>query len=170
MGVLVQLRIVLSMALFVSYSLSAFGAEIVLCEVGSDIDNDIGKIVYEMDEDGRAIKHLYQDTFRNGQRTARIELEAAGLRNGIVLNRKDKYITVRMYSDNFEAETGGVLYLDTLYSGVSGERKEYEMQMAMDKSGPVLIQNKQTFRKMKFIAKRSRILGVIGIEKVLFGN
>lgn len=165
-----QLRIVLSMVLFFSYSFSTFAAETVLCEVTSDIDNDTGKIVYEMDADNRSIKHLYQDNYHNGQRTARVELEASGLKTGIVLNRKDKYITVRMYSDNFEAESGGVLYLDTLYSGVSGERKEYVMEMALDKSVPVLIQNRQTFTKMKFVAKRSRVLGVIGIEKVLFGN
>jgi len=166
----VQLRMVLPTVLFLIISFKAIAAEKVLCDVTSDIDSDTGKIVYEMDEEDRAIKHLYQDSFRNGVRVARIELQADGLREGIVLNRKDKYITVRMQSDNFDTERGGILYLDTLYSGVSGERREYEMEMAMDKSGPILLKNNQKFSKMKFIAKRSRVFGVIGIEKVLFGN
>lgn len=151
-------------------SFAALAGETVLCEVSSDIDSDIGKIVYEMDQDNRSIKHLYQDTYSQGVRIGRIELPPEELRAGIVLNKKDKYIIVRMRSDNFDAERGGVLYLDTLYSALSGERREYVMELAMDKSGPVLIQNKQTFSKMKFIAKKSRVLGVIGIEKVLFGN
>lgn len=164
-----QLSILLPMALLFSLSWGAIAGENVLCVVSSDIDNDIGKIVYEMDEDNRVIKHLYQDSFHDGKLTGRIELDPKALKSGIVLNRKDKYITVRMYSDNFD-ETGGVLYLDTLYSGVSGERKEYTMEMAMGPNGPELIQNNVNFTKMKFIAKRSRVLGVIGIEKVVFGN
>lgn len=156
--------------MFWSLTFSASAIEKVLCDVTSDIDKDNAKIVYEMDEDNRVIKHLYQDSFRAGVRTARIELEASGLKDGIVLNRKDKYVTVRMYSENFDPERGGILFLDTLYSGLSSERREYEVELAFDLNGPVLIQNKQPITKMKFIAKRSRVLGVIGIEKVLFGN
>ena len=61
-----------------------------------------------------------------------------------------------------------MLYLDTLYSGLSGERREYVMELAMDKNGPVLLKDKEVFRTMRFIAKRSKVFGVIGIEKVLF--
>ncbi len=165
-----QLRMVLPTVLLLFISFKTYAVEKILCGVTSDIDNDVGKIVYEMDKDNRTIEHLYQDSFRNGVRTGRIELKADALRDGIVLNRKDKYVTVRMHSDNFDPERGGVLYLDTLYSGASGERKEYLMELAMDATGPILIKNNQTFTKMKFIAKRSRVLGVIGIEKVLFGN
>jgi hypothetical protein len=151
-------------------SLKSFAEERLLCIVTSDIDNDVGKIVYEQGNEGRGIGHLYQDTYKEGQRTARIELKAEGLKEGIVLNRKDKYITVRMHSDNYDDQQGGVLYLDTLYSGVSGERKEYELELAMDKEGPVLIENKNNFTAMKFVAKRSKVFGIIGIEKVIFGN
>jgi hypothetical protein len=149
---------------------SAVSAEKVLCTVTSDIDNDVGKIVYEMDSDNRAIAHLYQDSFHESNRIARIELKADELKDGIVLNKRDKYVIMRMQSDNYDVERGGVLNLDTLYSGVSGERREYEMEIAMDKSGPILLQNKKQFTKMNVIAKRSKLLGIIGIEKINFGN
>lgn len=149
-------------------AMSAMAEEKVLCTVTSDIDSDIGKIVYEMDSEGRAIQHLYQDTYHNGARTSRIELKADGLQDGIILNKKDKYIIMRMQSDNFDAERGGVLRLDTLYSALSGERKEYVMEMAMDKNGPVLLTNGRTFSKMSVVAKRSKVFGVIGIEKINF--
>ncbi len=165
-----QLRNVFPVVVLSLLSFSAMALEKDLCLVTSDIDNNTAKIVYEMDSDNRAIEHLYQDSFQGGVRISRIELKADGLKNGIVLNRKDKYETVRMHSDNFDAERGGVLYLDTLYSGVNGQRKEYVMELAMDKDGPVMISNKQEFRKMHFIAKRSKVFGIIGIERVVFGN
>lgn len=153
---------------FLLSALSAQAAEKVLCTVTSDIDSDVGKIVYEMDAEGRAIAHLYQDTYHNGSRTDRIELKADGLQEGIVLNKRDKYVIMRMQSDNFDVERGGVLRLDTLYSAISGERKEYVMEMAMDKNGPVLLNAGKSFSRMSVVAKRSKVFGVIGIEKINF--
>lgn len=149
-------------------SFNALSEEKVLCVVSSDLDSDTGKIVYQMDDDNRSILHLFQDSYHDGKLSGRIELKSDGLKEGIVLNRKDKYITVRMHSDNYEAESGGMLLLDTLYSGVNGERREYEMELALDTVGPNLFHDKKIFKKMKFIAKRSKVLGVIGIEKVIF--
>lgn len=165
-----QLRSVFPIVLLSLLSFTAMAEEKVLCVVTSDIDSDTGKIVYQMDSENRGIEHLYQDTFHNGVRTDRIEIKADALKDGVVLNKRDKYIILRMHSDNYDSERGGVIYLDTLYSALSGERKEYEMDIAMDKSGPVLIANKQNFSKMTFVAKRSKIFGIIGIEKILFGN
>ena len=151
-------------------SFSAFAAEKLLCSVSSDIDSDIGKIMYEMDGDNRAIKHLFMESFHNGVLTGRIELAAEGLKQGIILAKKDKYTIIRMHSDNYDTESGGLLYLDTLYSAISGERKEYMIEITKDDTGVVLLQNKQVFTKMKFVAKRSKMLGVIGIEKVILDN
>lgn len=164
----------LKFSLFTIFFLFSFilqAEEKVLCTVTNDIDSEAAKIVYELDQDQRAIIHLYKDTYKGGQQTERVEMKVSDLTNGgIVLNRKDKYVTVRMWSDNYDAERGGMLYLDTLYSGVSGERRQYSIDLAMDKQGPIMIYEKQEFSQMKFIAKRSRVLGPIGIEKVLFSK
>lgn len=164
------MKLVYSVLLCSLISFSAYAEEKVLCTVTSDIDNDLGKIVYEMDQDNRAIAHLYQDTYHNGTRTERIELKTDGLRDGVVLNKRDKYVILRIHSDNYDSERGGVLFLDTLYSALSGERREYEMDLAMDTKGPVLSSNKQNFSKMLVTAKRSKVFGVIGIEKISFGK
>jgi hypothetical protein len=147
----------------------AHASEVTLCEVTSDIDNETAKMVYEMDADGRAITHMYKDRYVNGKRVEREELKISDLVGaGIVLAKKDKIVAVRMYSHNFDMERGGVLYLDTLYSGVSGERKEYEFEMGKTETGIVMTYKDVEFKRMHFIAKRSRILGIIGIEKVNF--
>ena len=165
-----RLRFVLPMFLSLFIWTEAFAVEKVICVISSDIDKDIGKIVVDMNQDNRVMEHLYQDSYHDGKLIGRVELNASELKTGIILNRKDKYIIVRMHSDNYDSERGGVLYLDTLYSGISSERREYEFDLAMDKEGPVLIHEKDNFSKMKFIAKRSKVFGVIGIERVEFGN
>jgi hypothetical protein len=146
--------------------------ENLLCTVSSDVDSDVGKLVYEMDEDGRVIDHLYSEKWVNNILVSREEIKLADLvGNGIVLHKKDKYITVRLYSHNFDEERGGVLYLDTLYNAVKGERKEYTIEISKNlKSEIEMTYNKQNFSKMKFIGKKVPVLGVVGIEKVNFSK
>lgn len=149
---------------------SAFAFEKVLCLVTNDVDKETGKMVYEMDEETRVVTHLYKERYVNDKLVERAEVDMEDLLgDGIVLHRKDKYITVRLYSHNFDQSSGGILYLDTLYNGVKGERKEYTIEVRMDGGeSAVMSYNKVPFNRMHFVAKKSPILGVIGIEKVSF--
>ncbi len=151
---------------------AAYAQEKVLCVVTSDVDKDTGRMVYEMDEDGRFIKHLYKEAYVNGKLTDRSEVDISELNGkGIILHQKDKYVTVRLYSHNFDEERGGVLYLDTLYNAVKGERREYQIDVAKNENSEIVMSNNnRVFNNMKFIGKRAPIVGVIGIEKVTFSQ
>lgn len=142
-----------------------------LCTITSDIDSNAAKLTYEVDENSQQITHIYQENYENNQMVSKDELNVDALTHGgIVLLKKDKNIVVRIWSDNFDKDLGGVMYLDTLYNGVNGERRQYEIDLAKSKDGLVLSSNKVDFTKMKFIAKRSKLFGVIGIEKILYSN
>ncbi|NOT77919.1 MAG: hypothetical protein HOP07_02810 [Bacteriovoracaceae bacterium] len=160
-----------ALALFMLSTLVNFswGAEKLLCLVTNDVDKEIGKMVYELDEDGRKIKHLFKESYSNGTLVSRVELQVKDLLGaGIILNKVDKFVTVRMYSHNFDEESGGVIYLDTLYNGINGDRKEYVIEVSHDGVEAKMTANKADFSRMHFVAKRSKILGIIGIEKVNF--
>lgn len=159
--------------LLVTLSMSkAMAIEKVLCLVTNDVDKEIGKMVYEMDEEARVIKHLYKERYVNDKLVERVEMNATDLLgDGVVLNRKDKYVTVRLYSHNFDVSSGGILYLDTLYNGIKGERKEYAIEARIDGGvEAVMSYENKAFNHMHFVAKKSGIFGVIGIEKVNFSK
>jgi hypothetical protein len=149
----------------------AVAAERDLVLVTNDVDKETAKMVYELDEESGMIKHLYRETYSNGQRVDRVELFAKDLLGqGIILHRKDNFITVRLYSHNFDTDRGGVLYLDTLHNGLNGDRKEYVIDMSIDGEKAQMYYNKNEFNRMHFIAKRSKLFGVIGIDKVNFSK
>ena len=162
----------LSVFVLTTFLSAAEAVEKVLCVVASDVDTDIGKLVYEMDEDGRGIKHLYSEKWVNNKLVDRAEINMMDVNgDGIILHKKDKYITVRLYSHNFDEERGGVLYLDTLYNAIKGERKEYTIEVTKNLNNEIeMFNNKVKFSKMKFIGKKAPIVGVIGIEKVNFSK
>lgn len=146
-------------------------AEEILANLSSDVDNDTGKIAYEMDLDERAFEKIFLDKYVGGARTERALMDVNQLLNGgIVLLKVSNVNVVRIWSDNFDLERGGVLYLDTLYNGVNGERRQYVLEIAKLNNGFGLFYNKTEYKNLKFIAKRSRVLGVIGIEKIQFSK
>lgn len=167
-----SLPLALSVFMLTTFLDAAEATEKVLCVVTSDVDTDMGKLVYEMDEDGRGIKHMYSEKWVNNKLVDRAEINILEVNGeGIILHKKDKYVTVRLYSHNFDEERGGVLYLDTLYNAVKGERKEYTIEVSKNANNEIeMANNKTKFSNMKFIGKKSPILGVIGIEKVNFSK
>ncbi len=158
----------LSVVIFLVYSLTLLANEKVVCVITSDIDSNSANITVDLDQENHRIKHFYQDRFVNSQMVERIEIKEESLKEGVVLDRDGRYITVRIQSDTFDFEHGGTLNIDTLYSGVSGKRVEYVMDMIMDDNGPVLEKNNQPFTKMLFISNRSIFFGVIGIKDIMF--
>ncbi|MBC7713131.1 MAG: hypothetical protein H7177_07315 [Rhizobacter sp.] len=166
------LPLALSIFAFSTFINASQATEKLLCVVTSDLDSDTAKLTYEMDEDGRKITHLWSEKWVNNKLVERAEMKMDDLLgDGVILNKKDKYVTVRLYSHNFDEERGGVLYLDTLYNAVNGTRKEYTIEVSKNTNNEIeMANNKVTFNKMKFIAKKSPILGPIGIEKVTFSK
>lgn len=160
-----------ALALFMLSSiLSATEAqEKVLCDVTNDIDKETARIVYEIDEESRELKGLFTERYVNNKLVERKVLDLRDLLGaGVVLHKKDKYVTVRLYSHNFDEVRGGVLYLDTLYSAVSGQRREYVIETSISDAEATMSYNGSDFKKMHFVAKRSGILGPIGIERIEF--
>jgi hypothetical protein len=163
---------VLTISILSTFIPVAGAAEKLLCVVTSDVDKEVGKMVYDMDEDLRVITHFYSDKYLNDKFVERVELPIQDLNGaGIILSKKDKYVAVRMYSHNFDVSSGGMMYLDTLYNGINGQRKEYAIEVRMDGgTTPVMTYNNTPFTKMNFVAKKSGIFGVVGIERVEFSK
>lgn len=159
-----------SLLLATTFSFSVLATEFTLGKITSDIDKDYALLVYDRDDMTGEIVKLYADAYSQGVRVERKEFEEAGLQRGIILLKKDKYEIVRLQSSNFERARGGTLRLDTLYSALSGERRVYEFEVLVDPDKVRLETRNGEFNRMHFIAKRSRILGPIGIEKIQFIN
>lgn len=143
--------------------------EKILCDVTNDIDKETARIVYEIDEESRELKGLFTERYVNNKLVERSALDISDLLGaGVVLHKKDKYVTVRLYSHNFDEVRGGILYLDTLYNAINGQRKEYVIETSISDAEATMSYNGVAFKKMHFVAKRSGILGPIGVERIEF--
>lgn len=135
------------------------------------VSSDESKIVYKLvidSQDGRGIQHFYKDVYEDGKKTRRTELDPQVLmKTGMILEQRDKYVVMKLKSDNFDLEQGGIVVVDTLYSGVSGERKTYEIQLAQDKSGWALFKQGKTIKEIQIKTNRVMVIGTVGIKTLV---
>lgn len=157
-----------ALILGISLTFNAFAKEETLARITSDIDRNYALLVYDRDDVTNEVKAMYADAYENGSRVERKAFDERGLNTGIVLLEKDRYQIVKIQSSNFDRDRGGIIKLDTLYSAVSGERRVYEFEISVHADRVTLETRNGEFNRMHFIAKRSRVLGPIGIEKIQF--
>lgn len=160
-----------SAAFTVIMMLSIFNVAKASEKIIATVSSDENKIVYKLvvdSKDGRGIEHFYKDVYENGKKSTRIEINPQVLmKTGVILEQRDKYVVIKLKSNNFDLEQGGIVVVDTLYSGVSGERKSYEVQLAQDKSGWSLFKQGKAINEIQIKANRVMVLGTVGIKNLV---
>lgn len=156
-------------SLIMMFSTSLSAAQSTLLTISNEEDREITKIHLETDSDDRLILNFHQDTLAaNGKLIKRISATSQELqsKNGIILKQQGKYIVVALRSVNFDQQLGGIVRIDTLVNGATGERKAYEVQLAKDKTGwSIFAQNKKV-KNMHMISNKLKLFGTVGIKSI----
>jgi hypothetical protein len=114
------------------------------------------------------IKFFYKDVYQEGKRVRREALDFKVItKKELVLEQRDKYLIMGLKSNNFDAELGGVITIDTLYSGVNNSRKEYDLDLTKDRSGWILVKTGKVIKHIHIQSNKMTILGTVGIKNLL---
>ena len=150
-------------------SFNAFSYEEVLSVTDNDDNNEIYKLVVEVDEVTQSLKELFKDTYVGGVKIKRNILDPLKLstNQGVVLEERRGYNVLSLKSDNFDYDLGGRITVDTLYSGLSGERRGYDIELAKDLVGWQLFRNNKIVTKFHVKVNKKIIVGAIGIKSLI---
>lgn len=160
-----------SLCLFMFVTLIFSGSLLAREEVIATITNDENKEVYafvaSIDDETDAIQTFYKDDYLNGKKYERELLSTEGLSSGgMVLEQRGEHKVIALKSHNFDMEQGGIVTIDTLFSGVSGQRKGYELQLAKSKDGWKLFKNNKIISKLHIVINKKFLLGAIGVKDI----
>lgn len=146
----------------------AHASEETLATISNDQTEKTYKLIVDSTEDERSIKTFYKDVFLNGQKISRQALDYHVLvKSGMILEQKDKYIVMKLKSDNFDEDQGGIITVDTLYNGANGTRKSYEVSMAKDQTGWALLNQGKVVKQIFIETNNVMILGAVGIKNLV---
>ncbi len=156
-----------SLTLVITIFNVARASEQVVANITKDSGNTSYKLVIDSN-DGRGIKTFYKDVYENGKKISREALDAqVMIKTGMILEQREKYVIMKLKSNNFDLEQGGIVIVDTLYNGANGERKSYEIQIAQSKSGWSLFKAGKAISQIQIQTNRVMILGEVGIKNLV---
>ena len=160
---------ILSLSLLIAasfYSVLGNAAEHTLATITNDVDTNSYVLVIDSSDGDREVKAFYKDTFSKGKRILRESFDYRSLNSGMILMKQDKYIVMKLQSNNFDNQQGGMMNLDTLVNGASGSRKSYALELSKDKTGWILLNQNKTVKQIFIQSNKVMVLGVVGIKNI----
>lgn len=156
-----------SLTLIITIFNVAKASEQVIATVTRDGSTTSYKLIIDSN-DGRGIKNFYKDVYESGKKISREIMDAqVMIKTGMILEQRDKYIVMKLKSNNFDLEQGGIVTVDTLYNGANGERRAYEIQIAQGQKGWSLFKAGKAINQIQIQTNRVMILGEVGIKNLV---
>ncbi|MGZ3787191.1 MAG: hypothetical protein ACXVLQ_01640 [Bacteriovorax sp.] len=149
------------------FSAQVFAKEEVLAIITNDDNKDVFTFVANADDTGQSLKGFFKDDYVDGKKIEREVLPTKDLsKNGLVLDKRKDLTIINLKSDNFDYQRGGTVTIDTLYNGVTGERKQYEVEIAKDQNGWKLFNKKNVVSKLHIEVNKKAMIGAVGVKNI----
>ena len=162
-----------STCLFMFATLLLSGKILAKEEVIATITNDENKQVYTFvavtNDSTDTIKSFYKDNYSAAGKKINRELLASEklTHGGLILEKRGKHEVLKLESHNFDLEQGGIVTIDTLYNGVNGERKEYDLHLAKAQNGQwKLFKGSKIISKLHIVVNKKTLLGAVGVKEI----
>ena len=146
----------------------AQAAEQTIATINRDDNSTIYKLIVSPTPDNRAIKSLFKDVYMNGKKAGREILNLKVLNSaGIILEKRDQHVIMKLESNNFDDAQGGIINIDTLYNGINGKRKNYELALARAHQGWVLLNQGKEINSLLIQTNKVIVAGTVGIKNLV---
>jgi len=162
-----------STCLFMFATLLLSGKVLAREEVIATITNDENKQVYtfvaDTNSETDSIRAFYKDNYSAAGKKIDRELMASEklTEGGLVLEKRGEHEVLKLNSENFDLEQGGIVTIDTLYNGVNGQRKEYDLQLAKATDGEWrLFKGSKIVTKLHIVVNKKFMLGAVGVKEI----
>ncbi len=159
-----SLKILTIISLF--YSISSFAKDFSIVEISRDDADLVYKLVIDSSDEIR-IDQVRKETYQKGLLVNNEILDQSQLAKGIVLEEQKGFKALILRSANFDNYQGGEVEVDTLFSGITGERKSAYFDLTKHIKGWALFTNGILVKKLEIKVNKSPLLGVIGIKELV---
>ena len=156
------------MFLALVFSGKILAKEEVIATITNDENLEVYTFVAQTNDDTNSITAFFKDDYLNGKKTERELLPSQELieGSGVVLEKRGSQTVINLKSDNFDLEQGGHVTIDTLYNGVSGERKAYDLQLSKSSEGWRLFRGDGIIKKLHIVTNKKFLLGTVGVKEI----
>jgi len=136
-----------------------------LATITNDEDSEILRLYVKVDTNSDITKLVTITTNENGEQYKPIEYSVDEVDSGVVMYKSDGRDVVKLISNHFNVQQGGVIKLDYLFNGVSGKRKDISLDVSRNGDDWSINNDDRNVKKLHFNSKV--VFGkTIGIESI----
>lgn len=160
-----KLIIQLSIVAFIATKILA--VPINLVHITNDEDKSYYHLGINVDEGSLEVDSLYKNEFdKKGNIISSKTYSLQQLLRGVVLVERSRREVVRIQVSNFNPSDGADITIETLYSGISGERKVYDASVVrVGEDWKFNFESKRA-KKLHFVSNKKFMIGTVGIKEV----
>lgn len=164
-----RIYIMIFLLLFGLSSNVLFAREETLSTTDNDDNNEVYHLIVNVDESTQALTDLYKDTYISGKKIRRDHLNPLELKSkeGVILEKRDHYNVLNLKCENLDLDRGGRITIDSLYNGITGERKQEDVELAKDKDSWRLFKGKKVISKFHVRVNKVILIGTVGIKTIV---
>lgn len=166
-----KMKVSTSLLMFATLLLS--GKVLAREEIIATITNDENKQVYtfvaETNEATDSIKSFFKDNYSSAGKKINRELLASEklTTGGLILEKRGDHEVLKLESNNFDLDQGGIVTINTLFNGVNGQRKEYDLQLAKAHDGEWrLFKGSKIITKLHIVVNKKFVIGNVGVKEI----
>ena len=152
--------------LTLALSLSAMAEESKICVITSDIDSEQTDMLIDVDAAGTLDTiRLYKTMDKRVVSDESHPVERV-MEEGIVASERQGRDIVILKTKNFNPEVGGIVVMDFLLNGVTGNRKTFQIKMTKV-NGKFVVTTMEGTRVNRLVFIGNKVLGqVVGIKEI----
>jgi len=148
-------------------TITARAGEDLLATITNDENQNVFTFIADTSEDNHDIKIFFKDDYFNGKKITRKSLITDDLaKDGLILDKHGEHTIINLKSENFDFQRGGTVTIDTLYNGVTGERRQYEIEIARVENSWKIFNQKNIISKIHIEVNKKMLIGTVGVKNI----
>lgn len=163
----VNMKLLIQLSIVAFFATKILAAPIKLVHITNDEDKTYYHLGINVDDDSLEVESLYKNEFdKKGNIISSKTYTLQQLLRGVVLVERSDREVVKILASNLNPSDGADITIDTLYSGVNGERKVYDASVErVGEDWKFNFESKRA-KKLHFVSNKKFIIGTVGIKEV----
>lgn len=161
------MKLILIAVLLSATTLTSFAETLKLADITSEIDKNVTEFYVETNNENSIESLRYVTILPNGGIYEDVTVPAEEvLRDGAVIVERSGYDVVKVETENFSLNEGGVIKMNYLYNALTGSRSIKKIRVKKSPKFELYDSANNRINKMFVKANYSRIFGIIGVRDI----
>ncbi len=149
----------------VLFSQILFASELDLIKITNDEDKEVTIMYVDLDQ-YNGILSFGKRTYNNGVQISQEVIATDLTDSGVVLERQKSRDVIILRGLNYTPEHGGTMVIDYLYNGITGARREFNLDLDKMYDSWKLMAEGKVINHIHLKSHRKRFIGLVGIAYI----